>query len=393
MGKIRKKRWRSMYDLHRSRMRRWDRDKTIFFGNLVDIMTCGGCIYDEMLKSIQNARRYVWLESYIYVNDSVGKMFRQALIDAAKRGCEVVLNCDYIGSIYLNSLFLNSLREAGVRVILFNSLEKFASRGFKSFFFRNHRKLLIVDETIAFCGSANIINNKKKHFRDTAIKITGPMGHGLKENVYNTFYKLLEAKIIRTAPRCHYSRNGVFLKLYECNKAFKIYTLPDLIMMALRFSKKYCYFTTPYFDPFSGIKYFILDAARRGVRVRILVAGVSDVPFMRMASKCIYDEYLDVGVEIYEVYGNMLHAKTAIFDNQLALIGSFNLDCISLNNLELNLGIFDQEGKVREIMVQFCEDLKKSKKIRMRFREEPFFMRIICKICFYLLRLYKRICY
>ncbi|QQG35015.1 MAG: phosphatidylserine/phosphatidylglycerophosphate/cardiolipin synthase family protein [Deltaproteobacteria bacterium] len=378
----------SLFKDYQGSLKYLNRGKEFYCGNLIKLLTCSKCIFDEMLCEIKKARYKVWLESYIYKLDSVGEQFRIALIEASRRGCEVTLLCDALGSWFITKNFVRTLEDAGVRFIFYNSFEHL-NRPFKSLFLRNHRKLLIVDGRVVFCGSANIIDCsvKKKPFQDAVVKMIGPVCFGAEENVYNTYYKVLDTEVCHKAPRLTSYRNGKIICLYECNRAFKLYSLPDLLMKTLQFSKKYCYFITPYFDPSENIKLFLLEAAKRGVKIRILTAGISDVPFMHMASQCLYEDYIRAGVEIYETYDCIVHSKVFISDDKLMLIGSFNLDRISLHNLELSFGIFDHKNRIEKELEYFYKILKKSVRIDIkRLQNRSLRERILSKICFYILR-------
>jgi len=150
----------------------------------------------------------------------------------------------------------------------------------------------------------------------------------------------------------------------------------------------YCYFTTPYFLPYESLRKAIINAAKRGVDIRILTAGLSDVPLMRLASRHVYPGFLKNGVRIYEMNQKTLHAKIATIDGVLSSIGSYNLDHWSARrNLEVNLSILDSH-LAQELKEQFNQDLRLAEEISPNiFAKMSLLKRILSWLAYELFRL------
>ena len=128
---------------------------------------------------------------------------------------------------------------------------------------------------------------------------------------------------------------------------------------------RYCYFTSPYFLPYKPLKKALIQAAKRGVNVKILIAGKSDVPIMKRAARHLYGQILKANIKIYEYLNKSLHAKTSIIDGIYSSIGSFNLDKWSAcRNLEINIGVLDKKI-AKDLKKQFNIDLQHARRISL----------------------------
>jgi len=159
--------------------------------------------------------------------------------------------------------------------------------------------------------------------------------------------------------------------------------------LALGCATKYCYISTPYFLPPEGLKNSLIEAANRGVDVRILTAGISDVPIVQAASKHVYNLLIRNGVKIYELYGQALHAKTVTVDGIYSSIGSFNLDTWSYYyNLEINLTTLDRK-LARQLEIQFLKDLENAVEVTSSDLESKTILKqFTCWATYHLLHLF-----
>lgn len=336
------------------------------FGNSVEVLVNGDEAFLAKKKAIASAKHRVWMETYIFDPDSVGEAIRDELIGAAKRGCDVILIYDHFGSSRAGSAFWAPLIQAGAQVLAFNSIWPWRRRG--PLLYRNHRKILIVDDRIAFCGGMNINRDYvgpvhgNNRFRDTVVEVEGPCVDDLAEIFLSSLRETSgdDRSLLRTQKQ---RDQGVLIQVLGSNTRRNLYAIQHSMEMTLKEATRYCYFTTPYFLPYDPLRKAMLGAAERGVDVRVLTAGLSDIPLMRMASRHVQGQFLKAGVRIFEMFGRTLHAKTATIDGVYATIGSFNLDHWSARrNLEVNVSMWDTEI-AQQLELDFQNDLTLAKEV------------------------------
>ena len=291
----------------------------------VHLLDGGGQAYPRMLLAIARAQRSVHLEAYAFAASGVGLRFVAALTRAARRGVAVRVVIDGWGSARGGRAVAASLREAGCSVRIYNRLQSLLVGRFA----RNHRKMLLVDDEVAFLGGMNIGDENvgeglRLGWADLALEIRGPQCTRL-------------GQMIRRAPQC--SVDGA-LRIYLCGLGGG-WRLRRRYLKAFAGARQRIHVAHGYFLPDPGVVRAIIGAARRGVQVRLLLAGRSDVPFARAATRSLYRRLLAAGVHIHEWSGSVLHAKVATVDGHLLLVGSFNLDPFSLANLEALVEVDD----------------------------------------------------
>ena len=291
----------------------------------VDLLDGGGQAYPRMLLAIARARSSVHLEVYAFTPAGVGARFVEALGQAAGRGVKVRVLIDGWGSARGGRVVAAALREAGCAVRIYNRLLALLVGRFG----RNHRKVLLVDDEVAFLGGINIGDeNVGKGLRlgwaDLALEIRGPQCARL-------------GQLIRREP--HRSVDSS-LRIYLCGLGGG-WRLRRRYLEAFASARQRIHVAHGYFLPDPGVLRAITAAARRGVQVRLLLAGRSDVPFARAATRSLYRRLLAAGVYIHEWSDSVLHAKVATVDGRRLLVGSFNLDPFSLANLEALVEVAD----------------------------------------------------
>jgi cardiolipin synthase A/B len=284
----------------------------------VALLDGGAEAYPRMLLAIAGAQRTVHLEVYAFAPQGVGARFILALARAAGRGVAVKVVIDGWGSARGGRAVAAALQAAGCAVRIYNRLRALLVGRYG----RNHRKILLVDDAVAFLGGINIgdenmADGDRPGWADVALEIRGPecarLGHMIRREPH---------RLVSGSLRIFLSRLGGGWRLRRRYlKAFA--RARDRIQLA-----------HGYFLPDRGIIRAITSAARRGVQVRLLLAGRSDVPFARAATRSLYRRLLASGVRIHEWSGSVLHAKVATIDGRRLLVGSFNLDPLSLSNLE-----------------------------------------------------------
>lgn len=325
----------------------------------------GDELYDHMLATIDSARNRVWMESYIFADDEVGIRFAEAFAEAARRGVDVRLHIDDVGSfLAVSRRMVRQLRRAGVR---FKRFHRWTWKDPLRYNRRNHRKLLVVDREIAYLGGFNIHRESSRRvsgdsrWRDTHVAIRGPLVRDA-EHFFVAFWHGRR----RWHPDPDDPRPN---RLVANNPRRSRALLQRIFEHEIGNARKDIALTTPYYMPDRKTQGFLLDAARRGVRVRLLVPGKSDRPVAQWAAQAAYANLLDAGVEIFEYQPRTLHAKTAVIDGTWATVGTANFDYRSFFvNFELNLVSRDSDLCTR-LMRRFETDLAESVQVsQVRWR-------------------------
>jgi cardiolipin synthase A/B len=279
----------------------------------------GDQAYPRMLLAIARAQRSVYLEVYAFAPLGVGARFVDALAQAAGRGVTVQVQIDGWGSARGGHAVAAALREAGCAVRIYNRLLALLVGRFG----RNHRKILLIDDEVAFLGGINIGDENvddgvRLGWADLALEIRGPQCARL-------------GQMIRLEPLRSIDSS---LRIYVCGIGGG-WRLRRRYLKAFASARQRIHLAHGYFLPDRGVIRAITAAARRGVKVRLLLAGQNDVPFARAATRSLYRRHFAAGVYIHEWSGSVLHAKVATIDGRRLLVGSFNLDPFSLANLEV----------------------------------------------------------
>ncbi len=368
-------------------------------GNKVTLLDDGPATMRAMMAAVRGARDHINLETYIFEADRVGHELADLLIEKQAAGVTVNLIYDSVGSLDTPREFFDRMRRAGVRVLEFNPVNPLHAKRGWDINQRDHRKLLVVDGSVAFTGGVNIskvygkssfLQSRRKQalpanadeaaWRDTHMQIEGP--------AVTEFQKLFLGTWLRQTGRILQDAQ-YFPLLKPQGKALvraigdtpdqADFTIYKTYISAFVHADKTIHLTMAYFIPDRQVVDAICDAARRGIDVRIIFPSLTDVGITLYAARSYYDSLLDAGVRIYERNSAVLHAKTAVVDGVWSTIGSTNLDMRSfLYNDEINAVILDVDfaEKMEEL---FQRDLRESTEIivdtwkhrglRQRFRE------------------------
>lgn len=329
--------------------------------NTSRLFTEGDTLYDAMLADIATARNTIKLESYIFADDEIGQRFARALSKRSASGVRIQLHLDAAGSLFWHSRRLErELKKNGVEVRWFH---RWSWRNPLRYNRRNHRKLLVIDDSTAYVGGFNIHRENsyaiygKKRWRDTHVQFFGGLAVQAGQ-MFDRFWKgnrrwLQPQPINQNLLVPNYSLRGRFF----LNRMFS-----DLISGAHRS----IFITTPYFVPDQRSQRLLTSAAQRGVDVRLLVPNKSDNRVAQWAAHAAYDALLRHRVRIFEYKPRMLHAKTAIVDGKRATVGTANFDYRSLFlNYELNL--FTPDSILcQKLHEQFKKDLMEAEEIHLK---------------------------
>jgi cardiolipin synthase len=320
--------------------------------NSFTVFTEGDALYEDMLAAIRAARGSVSLESYIFEPDSVGQHFIEALINKANEGVQVRLHLDAFGSMTLAmSEQVERLRAAGISLRWFNRWRWYAPMRFNR---RNHRKLLVIDDTAAWLGGFNIhIDNSLQAFgearwRDTHVRIAGP----LVQEAQAFFDHLWDGRR-RWRPVWHSAGDSVLVSNHNWMQRYRLHRI---LLRQFRSARDRVWLSTPYFMPDRLLQREMARAAARGIDVRLIVPFKTDRPMTQLAARAAYGSLLNAGVRIFEYQPRILHTKTAVIDDNWCSIGTANLDYRSFFvNFELNL-VSGRRELVEQLSNDFARD-------------------------------------
>lgn len=347
-------------------------------GNELTLLRNGDEIFPAMLDAIWHARRSVDLLTFIYWKGDIGVRFAAAVCDRAVRGVRVRVLLDAYGSIPIDRSLVERMVSCGVQVEWFRPLRRFGPGRLDH---RTHRKVLVVDEEVAFTGGVGIADQwtgdaRSEHeWRDTHVRVRGPAVDGLRaaflDNWVETRDEILEPGVDRFPEQPQPGRSVV-----QCVRGASEVGQSDmatLMKVLLQLAQHRVRITTAYFVPDADLIARMCDVADRGVRIQVLLPGPhADKRFVQLASEATYTELLDHGVELWNFQPSMLHAKTMTVDGLVATIGSANMNRRSMDHdEEVDLVVLDP-GVVDQLDADFEEDLARSVRIdRGRWEHRP----------------------
>ncbi|MEM9592665.1 MAG: cardiolipin synthase [Acidobacteriota bacterium] len=337
-------------------------------GNSVDLLNGGAAAYRSMLSAIAEAKHSVHVLFYIIRADRVGESLRDRLAAKVKEGVEVRLLFDGVGSIDLPDDFWRPLTDVGGEVAVFNPVLRVAARWRRRdrVDFRNHRKIVVVDGRIGFTGGINVgreylgLDPDMGHWRDTHVRVRGPAVLALQEVFAHDWLIATDHLAADTwfpdPPAPPVGRSTI--QVVDSGPESAWSPMGQLYTQALSAARDRAWLTTPYFVPNEPVEEALINAALRGVDVRLLVPGRGDHLMVSLASRSYYRPLLRSGVRIFEYQRGFVHAKTLVIDDWLGTIGSANMDMRSfLLNFELNAFVFERRI-CDELASQYLLDLQ-----------------------------------
>lgn len=332
-------------------------------GNEAELLVDGAAAFDAWERAIRDAREHVHLLFYIWQNDQTGKRMLAALVDALSRGVEVRVLYDAYGTPFGRRIF-SDLVAAGGRAEPFMPmrLETFGP----SFNFRNHRKIIVVDGTVAFTGGINV-GDEYLDWHDLAVALRGPAVDQAQEVFCDDWFFATGEDLADTKYFERYSEvehDPASCAIVASGPTERINATRDMVFVAMVEAKRRLWIMTPYLIPDPAMVLALRVACYRGVDVRLLVPGRSDVLLVRRASRAFYPELAESGVKIFE-YPGMIHAKAMVVDDQLTMVGSANMDTRSFR-LNFEIACFVASGSFNtRLAALFERDAAKSREIRL----------------------------
>jgi cardiolipin synthase len=337
-----------------------------------DIIVNARSYFEQLINAINEADQEILLESYIFESDLVGQAISQALENAALRGVSVRVLVDGVGAGNNFGQIAKQLINCGAEVKVYRPLpwrfdlwplSLVPSKGiFKLWYLlsyinkRDHRKVILIDRRLVFLGSFNITQSHLprelggSNFSDTAIKVTGPGTH----NVRTAFEACWNKSSLRKSALNTSSKPFIFNFTRRLRRSKR-----RQLIQRIKSANNSVWISNAYFVPDKGLLEALCYASKKGVDVRLLLPGQSDIAFIPWASSYFYSTLLDSGIRIYEYNAGILHSKTMIVDDW-ACVGSSNLNTRSLmHDLEIDYSL-QLESSKQQLAINFRDDLKQS---------------------------------
>ena len=323
-------------------------------GNRLTLLKNGEQYFPELVQCLDRATREVFLETYIFADDETGSIICDALARAAARAVAVHVIVDGYGARDFAPRYARMLEQAGARLLVFRpKISPLTLR--RNRLRRMHRKLAVIDGKVAFVGGINVIDDYPPEEAilprfDYAVRIEGPVVQDVWFEAAKLWARL---DWIHTRRRRRVARpEGADSALPGTQSALllirdNIRHRHDIELGYLELvanAKGEVLIAVAYFLPGRRFRRALIDAARRGVRVVLLVQGLTDHPVMQYASRALFGAFLEAGIEIHEYTRSELHAKVAVFDGLVASVGSSNIDPFSLL-LAQEANVFVRDGR------------------------------------------------
>jgi cardiolipin synthase len=349
----------------------------------VAIYTEGVDAYAAIAAAIAAAKHHLHVEYYIWEPDRLGTRIRDLLIARAQAGVEVRVILDGTGAASITRAFLAPLRAAGAEVAWFNPVRLRSLRRRRADF-RSHRKIVVVDGTIGFTGGMNLSEAQSREFvgdaawRDTHLRLEGSAVRALQRIFAEDWYFTTEHTLAGTA---YYptpeTRGTELVQIVGSGPDSDAFTIHKMIFAAIAQASERLWLTTPYFVPDEAITTALLTAALRGIDVQLIVPARGDSRLVDLAARSYFPELLRAGVRVFEYQPRFVHAKTMVVDDDLAMIGSANLDNRSFR-LDFEVAVLSYGGAINaQLDHAFRDDLAACRELSMAdVARVPFWSRL-----------------
>jgi cardiolipin synthase A/B len=328
-------------------------------GNRLELLRNGEEYFPALERGIDAAAHEIHLEAYIFEADATGSRIAEALMRAARRGVQVHLLVDGFGSRQFSRKLQPQLLEAGVQALVFRpelSLFKFRRTRLR----RLHRKLAVIDGAVGFCGGINIIDDidsaASNHPRfDYAVRVQGPLVIDMRVAARAVWKRAtwIQGRRNRDAssgPRPKAVHAGDRRAAFLIRDNFRHrHDIERAYLAAIRTAKSEIMIANAYFLPGKRFRRALRAAADRGVRVVLLLQGRVEYFLVHYATRALYRQLIEAGIEIHEYGRSFLHAKVAVIDGHWATVGSSNIDPVSLLLAREANVVVEDEAFAREL--------------------------------------------
>ena len=340
-------------------------------GNKVTALMNGDEIFPAMLEAIRSAKKTVLFETFIYWSGEIGDEFAEALSERARAGLKVHVLLDWVGSIKVDRNLLQQMKDAGVEAHMFHPLRWYNLGRINN---RTHRKLLIVDGCVGFTGGVGIATpwtghaQDEDHWRDCHFRVEGPVVAQMQSVMLSNWSKT--TGYILHGPDYFpelEERGEVEAQMFHSSPSGGSESMQLMYLIAIAAAVKSIDISSAYFVPDEMARVALVEALKRGVRVRVITPGKhTDQQTVRHASRALWGDLLKAGAEIYVYQHTMYHCKMVLVDGLLSSVGSTNFDPRSFHlNDEANLNVYDTEFTAQLTGV-FERDLQRCKRVTLQ---------------------------
>ena len=359
-------------------------------GNRIDLLSTGDEAFAAMLAAIAAAERSILLETYIFDRDPAGERFVAALSDAMARGVQVRVLIDAVGARYSIPSIVSDLQRANVPTDVFNGNIVMGLR-LPYANLRTHRKILIVDGSVAFTGGLNIRAGFCAEFSgkaaalDTHFRLTGPVVSDLFRIAYEDWRfsggDELAGEAWQIAPPPDAPETGMLARVVPSGPDKSLEANHRMLMGAVSVARRHIRIMSPYFLPDRELISAILTAARRGVEIDIIVPSANNLKLVDLAMTAQFDQILKHGCRIWRASGAFNHSKLTVIDGAWSYIGSSNIDPRSLRlNFEVDIEVIDA-GFAELIGRRIAAALSSAEEVKLDdLRARPFAQRLVERI-------------
>lgn len=309
-------------------------------GNQIKLLRSGAEYFPALETAIAAAVHEIYLQTYIYAADATGVRIGNALKQAAQRGVEVNVLLDGFGSKELSKAYIQELEQAGVQVMFYRP--KISPWTFKRKRLRRlHRKVVVVDGKIGFVGGINIIDDNDVPDQippriDYAVRVEGAILVAIVASVHKLWRRLAWAitrqgsgRNTNLLPPPQSTKTGLKAAFVMRDNMLHRHDIEEAYLAAINHAKSEIIIANAYFVPGRTFRKALLNAVKRGVRVKLLLQGRKEY-FLMFATHAFYSDFLAHGIEIYEYRKSFMHSKVAVIDSHWATVGSSNIDPFSL---------------------------------------------------------------
>ena len=370
-------------------------------GNRLALLKNGEQYFPALVSAIDAARGEVFLESYIYADDETGSLVTDALVRAAGRGVSVRLLIDGFGAREFPQRFRRALVGAGAQVLVFRPQPIALPR--RSRLRRMHRKIAAIDARVAFVGGINIVDDYDAPLADPrvtpprfdyAVRIEGPLAFEVRGTAARLWHKVAWAAVRKRSrlpppPPAPGPAGAQRAALVVRATTGHRRDIEAAYLEHIAAAKVEIVIACAYFFPGRRFRRALAEAAGRGVKVRLVLQGKIEYPFLHYASRGLYRGLLDAGIEIHEYNASLLHAKVGVFDRRAACVGSSNIDPFSLL-LAREANVFvDDHGFANELRASLEETIRLGGApiAPSRWRQQPFWARLRISLSYALARM------
>jgi cardiolipin synthase A/B len=364
-------------------------ESTVHHGNAATVYQ-NGDLYPAMLADISAAKDSIHLESFVWSKGKLETRFVDALTERARAGVKVRVLIDTLGGSQANKDELQRLTDSGAKLA---SYCKPLWWNWHRFNHRTHRKLLVVDGHIGYTFGHGIADqwlgngDSPDHWRDTAIRLEGPVVHGLQCVFAQNWVE--ETKTLPVGPGCFPElepKGDASAHVVSSASGDAVSSVAMLYTVAMACARREVLIQNPYFAPNDGVVELFAMIVKRGVQVHLMLPGKhTDSPFVRRAGAHLYEALLKAGVHLYEFEPTLLHQKVVVVDGMWSHVGSTNFDERSLAlNEEIGVGVLDARVAA-ELKQAFQEDLRHCTELKLEeWRRRPVYLRAFDRFAYLL---------